>query len=253
MFQQINNKNSSDVTGLETFLNTYISDQVKFENSSVKLDTINEKNSDCSNFSNIFAPLQIRLDDKENSSDNAFSMIDVSIPVMTSYKECAELINLKFSVLDMLSTLNNLQVQKIKQIFKDYYPLLLINTYKFKMMIEFYEIMNIEVDFKSVIYKIIILTLKSVVEDIESCRSSSFTNNELQTVLFNLQSPPSLDFCKQWIELHELACIIQNMNDDECILYNYEYYKPNVYIHFEFYNKTLTLLKSAKIDVENAE
>lgn len=244
-------KNSTDTTGVDDFLETYTNEKMN-ETTNLGYNTLSEKlfhipTENNNEYLNIFRDLTLKLECDEDSVKSAATMIINNCPVLDSYKNFNEIGTLQFSVLDVLSGIHILPVQKIKQLLEPVYPLILINIYKYQMMADFYSAMRIEQESYDIIYKIIILTLTSVIDDIESC--DIITKSDFNVLLENLKMPPTIEFCKKWMKMHELACIFESRVDASCILYNYKDFKDNIYIHFEFYSKMLTVLKSAKLTV----
>lgn len=251
-------KNNTDTHGVDNFLDSYNKEKMESAtnlgyNTLTALD-LNEKKEvdkyDNKDFSDIFHTLNIKLECDDDCVKDANSMIEINVPLLDSYIAFETIGTQKFSILDVFSNSFKTEVQKIKYILESIYPMILINTYKYKMMADFYYVMKLKQNRYDIIHKIILLTLMSIVDDIESCDGTTITKADIEIILENLKSPPSLEFCKQWMKMHEFACIIENTIDKKCILYNYSDYKPCVYIYFEFYTKMLVLLKSVRLTVQ---
>lgn len=240
-------KNNVDTEGTDNFLENYSREKVEVA-TNIGYNALSsfEKEDPKTNFCDIFYNLNIKLDCDINCIDGAASLIDINCENLDSYNDFEQLALLKFSLLDMFSNNHRIEIQKIKQIFEYNYPIILINTYKFKMMADFYIKANLQQDFIEIIYKLILLTLMSVVDDIESCDEQTITDSDINLIIESLCQAPSMEFCKQWMKMHQISCIIENKHDKKCIIYNYKEYNPKVYIYFEFYSKMLVILKAVK-------
>lgn len=249
-------KNNINVTGLSSFLDTYAQEQKlnsaykqinMMDLNNVKPESYSaQRDKSCnvmSTFKNLIDTLD--CDDKECSNDVLFT--DSSAPVLHSYMQYNTIQNFTFSVLDACSNNFSLEVEKIKTIFNKRYPYIFINTYKYKMLEDFYQQLGIDQSKYRIIYKIIILTLGLVVDNVEACDEENVKDTDLKITLENLKNPPSLQFCKQLMRYHELSCIFEDTNETKLIRFNYLHYKSRIYIHFEFRSRFFVLLKHCKL------
>lgn len=249
-------KNDIDTGKVNEFLNNYEkqscgTDEIPRYLQNTKLNHIlsnlHSRELIYGNLLDTFSSINLELECDYDSVESDALVLNMSVPDVTSYEDFNISHNQTFSVLDIFSDSQRMEVQRIKRIFPNTYPLLLINSYKYKMISDFYTAVNIDNDFYRIIYKIITLTLLSVVDDIESCNDKTITNSMLSIILEKLRTPPSLEFCKQWMSLHQLSCIFRNMNNNKFIVYNFKQANSDLYIYFEFYSKSIVVLKQVKL------
>ncbi|QBB28636.1 hypothetical protein HgNV_031 [Homarus gammarus nudivirus] len=243
-------KNLVDVTGAESFLDYYIKNRtnsVVLEAEDKTIDRVSARDN-IGNFDDILKSLNSRLDCTSNCIADAQPLVNILIDPLDSYIEFEEIKEHKFSIVDVLSCSYDPEVQKIKQLMVDQYIRLLVNTYKYKMMDDFYDAMKLPQTKYNIIYKLFLLTLKSVNDNVESCCAISAA--DMNTIIDNMASLPSFDFCKSWMDMHKLPCIFENVYDKQCILHNNKEYKQELYIHFEFHTKNLVLLKAANLQTK---
>lgn len=247
-------KNHTDPSTINTFLNQYEQEKCGdaeipkyLQNSNLNniLADLHQRKLFHGKLYDTFSHINLSLDCEEDTVESSNAMVKIDEPDVDSYKSFPQTYNNTFSVLDIFSTSHRSEVQRLKHIFKTTYPLLLINSYKYKMMADFYEAMGIKQDHYRIVYKIIVLTLLTIIDDVEAFSDQTITCAMLNMILEKLRTPPSLEFCKAWMKKHQLSCLIRNTNDNKYVVYNYYESKPDVYILFEFYSKSLVVLKQA--------
>ena len=238
--------NKSDADGAQIFLDSYCKDKLNIS-TKLQYDTTNviDLSIKKHDYESIFSKLNLKLDCMDNCMEDAYTMICPTEEVLQSYWDFETLINQKFSMLDVFSQNISTTIRKIKNMFGDYYPIILINTYKYKMMQDFYWNLNSQQSHYMIIHKIFILTLMSIVDNVEDCVELS--KDDVRWFIDTINKPPSLEFCKRLVHLHKVACLIENKNDKKCILYNNTEYNSKLYIHFEFHSKFLVVLRSVTI------
>ncbi|UBZ25620.1 hypothetical protein QKT26_gp30 [Carcinus maenas nudivirus] len=242
------NKNIVDVRGADAFLDQYRQElfnkkpiigydekDIITNSTVINVDSLYEE----------FPTLLKKLDYGSDSLPDANSLIRPTMPILQSYTHYDELENKCFSILDVSSDSYKREIQKIKFLMGDNFPMLLINTYKFKMMEDFYTLMDIDTNFYNIIYKIFIVTMNSVIGSVEVCESETLPQFDIDVIIKSLRLPPSYEFCKNWMKLHQLSSLFYNINDKMCVLHNNVHHKDRIYILFEFHTKLLVLLKSA--------
>ena len=244
-------KNPVDLTGTDDFLYDYTLAKSK-EATDLKYNKVvsissNPHENETTKLLKTLDPLNKKLECCEDCLEDAAHLLRYPFedPV-ESYKDYNNLACLQFSLLDVLHNSYAIETQRIKSLLESVYPLIKINTYKYKMMEDFYNCINHLQAPHEIIYKLLIVTLVSVVDDVESCNASTITKFAINTILESLASPPSLTFCKQWMNLHKVSCIFMK-DGTESIIYNYKKHKANLYILFEFHSKLQVLLKIVKL------
>ncbi|AII15831.1 hypothetical protein PmNV_043 [Penaeus monodon nudivirus] len=190
-----------------------------------------------------FRELNLMLEPIENSVKLEASVLKFDRTPLESYRNANNYLNINFSLFDAAFIYQNtLELTRIKNILKqEKYTTLLMNTYKYKMLWDFYKAINVTQDPKDIIYKIFILT--NIVVTGTSELATSLSESDVSMIVHLMKQPPSLEFCKLWMDAHEFAYIIYNINDESCYMFKNNYYKNNLYIEFEFHSKQLTLLK----------
>nr|WOZ57617.1 hypothetical protein MmNV_24 [Menippe mercenaria nudivirus] len=246
------NSNTTNINIVHDFLDQYEyerSDSTSYHLQNIDvniiLNSLQRKRLTCESLYDIFSDIDKTLELDEFSTPSDASAIHFPITNLVSYTHFNRFYNQEFSVFDLFNVSHIEEIRKLKTIFKDAFPLLLINTYKFNMVCDFYQAMDIKSTNERVIFKIVVLTLTSVIEDVEAFSDATLTRKDVELTLERLRAPPSLDFCKTWMRMHELSCLIQNMNDNTYILFNYMHDKPPIRIFFEYHSKALVLLRQA--------
>lgn len=199
----------------------------------------------------IFSEINLTFDNEENSIQGNHTLLRPDVEDMTTFQTLGASLGNSFSLLDIVHKRNDKASQQLRRVFQHMLPYVLINSYKYSMMLDFYEIYleqhQQHPDELVVLYKLISLTLYSIVEDTESFDITKIQPATLKTILDSLQSPPSFEICKTWMKLQQMACIFRNVNDNHFIVYNYKEHDPYVYVLFEFYGRDLVLMKQAKL------
>ena len=191
-----------------------------------------------------FKKLNITLDPTENSIKADNMVLRPDLNPLSSYEHAVRYVNQNFSLLDTTFPFRtSSEIVRIKNTLGiDKYPTILINSYKFKMMHDFYRYFNIRQVPKDIIYKIFILTIMAVMGTTEVF--GSLSESDVSMIIYHLKQPPSFEFCQLWMEAHEFAYIVHNINDEICYIFNNIHFRNNIYIEFEFHSKQLMLLKS---------
>ena len=240
MFSKLKNGVTPEAT--LTFISAYKTYRDK-EDSKIDLTKIPDSSKvlDARVFTTIFSKYDNSLEVDDNSIEYDLTLMGLTYPCQKSFMDVDSTLYLKFSVLDILSSFPVCPASStLKVLLKSNYPKLLINTYKYTMLNEFYETMKLPQSPQDIIYKLFILTLESVVTDVECVNLSP---EDMALLLEQLSSPPSLEFCKNLMCKHEISGIIEDVRNKCCLLYNYEKYYPKLFIHFEFHSRQLTILK----------
>lgn len=207
-----------------------------------KLNVNSSKPNTTVQCNSIFKKLKLKLECDEDSIIYTKQKIDYTSDILYSYNAYAKYIYGKFSILNASTGDYRDSTEKIKRLFNKKYIGLLINNYKYKMMSDFYNSLSLSTCKYEVIYKIIILTLQSIIGD-KVIVCEELDRALMIAVMQDLQNPPSLRFCKELMRVHELAAVFYNLNDDSAILYNYKKYNNIVHIYFDFVSVDCVLLK----------
>ncbi|UHB41766.1 hypothetical protein MrNuV_ORF043 [Macrobrachium rosenbergii nudivirus] len=194
-------------------------------------------------FSSIFSKYNKILENDEECVEYTPPHSIINMPIADSYKMVDYTLHVHCSLLDIIAATNaslSVAINKIKYLLKDDYPKVLINIYKLEMMRNFYYTLGIPQTREQLVMKLFILTLESIVDNMDCVNLSS---SDVTLLLSKLAEPPSLTFCKNWMKAHGLACIIENIYNNSYLLYNYKVYNQKCLILFEFHSKLLMLLK----------
>ncbi|UVX94897.1 hypothetical protein CsNV_037 [Callinectes sapidus nudivirus] len=243
---------STNAADADQFLELYVKEKLQDATNlgvSPALAAFNSSTDDPENL-DIFPLFQKTINTIEcdkNCLPNVESMIKYPTPTLETFKSFDSSCKFKFSLFDITAHSNLAEVQKIKYIMGDHYARILVNTYKYQMMTDFYLSLGIPQTIINTLYKLFIITVKSVVGDVEVFDAGSLTLSDIDLIIDNIGRLPTYEFCKTWMEMHELACIFENVTTRKSVLYNHEMYKPQIYIHFEFHSKFLVILKSSML------
>ncbi|UVT30831.1 hypothetical protein PvNV_027 [Penaeus vannamei nudivirus] len=244
------NKNPSDVETAQNFLNNYRQEKQEVlsrlnYNALTVSKNPNMSDVNIDDFMEKFKELNLSLEPIDNSVSVDTSAIDFKIDALQSYNSVQRLINLKFSLLDVGYIFrNSAELCRIRNLIGiDKFPTILVNSYKYMMLNDFYKSIRSDQEPKDIMYKIFILTIVAVVGSTDVCES--LTRSDIDRCLELLKQPPDLEFCKIWMDAHEFAYLIHNVNDDCCFIFNNNFIQSKLYIHFEFYSKQLVVLKKS--------
>lgn len=239
-----NTINDKVIKSANEFLDGYIQSKQLESSSIFKKPNFKTSIQEDQAIDSIYHELSLRLPSEGNSSiTNAIDYIDVNEGgTVDSYNKWDLRITTHLSIKDVFESSTNHKIRIIKEKFKDIYPLLLINSYKYEFTRELITLFNPDCDDDEIVYRIIILTVSSLSDKSISSQSDHYEFQE------NMRMPPNWGFCKDLCNSLKIHFILQNKNYEEITLYNKHFLNPRVKIIFDFYSSDLIILRHASFD-----